>query len=416
MVTWPHVTVACAVGVLCGLCYTLSPMIVWFGLAMVGLFAWAGRGLGGRERAWVFGLLGAGVALRVLALVVFFLGTLQVDGSFPVLVPDETHLAYRSRMLRYIALGIPIGQDYVDSSSPYGWSGLHYVHALLQQFVGESPYSIRLFDVSLYLTTCVTLYRMVRPAFGALASLGGLAVVLFQPSLFVWSIAFLKEVPTQFLAVISLVAVVAAMRAPSLRTGAVACMVVGGAALAIETVRPGCGAVIIGGLVLGTAGMALIRWPKLVLVALVVCVFGGGAALRSDGLRQRATGFLATTALYHLGYVQTAGWNYKILDAGFYQRTDAGSPVGVDPNRLTPAATARYLVRAAVSVVAVPLPWHVGSRPALAFLPEQVFWQLLFALAIIGTAAGLRLDATTTCMLAGAIILWAMAIGMTSGN
>ena len=97
--------VACLAGVLFGVLYTLSPMTVWFGLSMVPLFAWAGRGLGRRERSWLFVLLGAAVTFRLLALAGFFLLTRPVDGSFvllspapdgsfPALIPDEWYLAY----------------------------------------------------------------------------------------------------------------------------------------------------------------------------------------------------------------------------------------------------------------------------------------------------------------------------------
>ena len=391
-------------------------MIVLFGLTMVVLFAWAGRGVSGRERLWLFGLLGTGVALRLLALVAFFLLTRQVDGTFPVLIPDEAHLDYRARMLRLVALGVPIGQDYVNAVDPYGWTALHYLHALLQLLVGESPYSIRLFDVALYLTVCVTLYRMVRPSFGALASLGGLAVVLFQPSLFMWSIAFLKETPSQFLIAISLAVTVAAIRTRSLPARVAACGIVIAAVLASGGVRTGADVILAGGIALGLLGSVLVRRPVLLPVALVVCIVAGTTAWQNTVLRERAVNLLTTAAQFQIGYVHTAGWNYRVLDPGFYLRTDDGTPLAVDSNRFTPAATARYIMRSVASFHLFPLPWHATSRPIFAYLAEQVLWDVLLVLALVGTVAGLRRDPTVTLLLAGVIVAGTVIIGMTSGN
>ena len=106
--------VACAAGAVVGLAYTLSPVSAWFLAAMVLLFVWAGRGVTGRERKWLFGLMTLAVVLRLLALVVFFLVTYRVDGSFAGFIPDEPYIARRALFLRNIALSIPMMRaDYI---------------------------------------------------------------------------------------------------------------------------------------------------------------------------------------------------------------------------------------------------------------------------------------------------------------
>ncbi len=410
------IAAACAIGALLGLFFTLSPMTLWFSLAMVALFTWAGRGLGRRERVWLFGLLGTGVALRLLALAAFFFFTRQTDGSFVALIPDETHIEYRAHMLRYIALGFPIGPDYVDAAAEYGWSGIHYPHALLQLLAGDAPYSIRLFDVALYLGACVTLFRMVRPSFGALASLGGLAVVLFQPSLFVWSITFLKETPTLFLTAVSLGAAVLAVRSASLWSRVLWCAVAGAAVLSTGSVRPGGDLIVGSGLAIGIAGVALVRRPRWLPVVLIVCIAGGVVALQSGSVRQRATELLIQTAEFHRGFINTSGWNYKVLDPPFYQRLNNGASFTLDDDLFTPAATARYVIRGVTSVFWVPLPWSGLSPTGFAYLPEHVLGNLLLPLAFVGVVAGLRRDSTVSLLLAGVIVLGTVMIGMTSGN
>lgn len=413
----PNWVLACIAGAIIGFAYTLSPMTFWFGVAMVPLFAWAGRGLGRRERVWVFGLLGSAVVLRLLALVAFVFATRRIDGSLPALIPDEAFIAYRSSMLRYIALDVPVAEiDYTQSAGAYGQTGLHYVHAFLELALGEAPYAIRLFEMTLYLTASVMLFRTVRPVFGSLATLGGFAVVLFMPSLFVWSIAILKEAPAQFLVAASLCAGLAAARGRTLRVRLFWWAIVGAALLAMSSVRSGGEVIAGGGIAAGIVGGSLMRRPRWLALALALGVAGAAVALQSPGVRDRVRRELVNAAVVHAGYVNTSGWNYRLLDSEFYLYDDSGGWLRPAPERFTLAVTARYLIRATASAFLVPLPWQVASLPGLVYLPEQLAWNLLLALALVGIVAGLRIDATVTLTLAGVIIAGAVAVGAVSGN
>src|SRR5688572_9213142 len=79
---------ACAAGALLGGLYTLSPLTVWFGLAVIVIFMWAGRGVTGRERVWLFRLLAVALILRVLVLIVFFLLTYRINTLSYEPIPD----------------------------------------------------------------------------------------------------------------------------------------------------------------------------------------------------------------------------------------------------------------------------------------------------------------------------------------
>ena len=393
-------------------------MTVWFGVAMVALFAWVGRGLQGRERTWVLGLLASAVVLRLFALAILFIVTWRVDGSIAVLIPDETYLALRAQLMRVTALGVELSAfERVMVADNYGDSSLNVVHAYLQLLVGEAPHGLRLLHAGLYLTVCVMLHRLVRPVFGKVAALGGLAVVLFMPSLFVWSIAFLKETPSQFLTAVGVTGAILAVRVRPvlLRVAAAAAAV--GAVLAIDSVRPGAEIVVGSGIVVGVVGAVLARRPLLLAGAVVCCVIGGVvAAGRSPQLPPRAQALLVEAATSHVGYVNTPGRNYKVLDAEFYERRVEGSVVPISPTRFTPAVTARYLLRGVATFFVVPLPVNSLSASSLAYLPEQVAWLVLAALAVVGVVAGLRVDATVTIVLASVILCGAATIGITSGN
>ena len=408
---------ACVAGALLGLFYTVSPLTIWFGVAMVALFAWAGRGLQGRERTWVLGLLASALALRLLVLGAFFLATWIGDNPAAVLIPDEAYMAFRARLLRLMALGVSLSaQDYAQSFENYGDSGMHYVHAYLQLQFGEAPYALRLLHVALYLTGCVTLYRTVRPAFGALAGIGGLAIVLFLPSLFIWSISYLKETPSLFLTAVGVSAAVVAARTRSIPGRLLACVIVAIVVVATRLVRPQAEIILGGGLAAGFLGAVLIRRPALLAGALVCCLMGGVVAGGSPQLWQRASSMVVEAATNHIGFVNTPGRNYKVLDPEFYARREEGTVRPIEASRFTPAVTARYLIRGVATFFFVPLPWHTLSSSMLVYVPEQLVWILLVGLAVVGFVAGLRVDATVTVVLSAVILFAAASIGMSSGN
>jgi hypothetical protein len=393
--------------------------VFWFAVAMVPLFAWAGWGLGPRERLWVFGLLGTAVAARLAALLVFFLVTHLTNGAFPVFIPDEDYIAYRARMLRLIALGVPLAPaDYLESANEYGQSGIHYVYAYVQLLLGEAPYAVRLLDVALYLGACVGLYRLCRRGFGSLAALGGLVVVLFLPSSFAWSIALLKEVPVQSLVAVGVIAAAASVNPKTDRLWhrALGLVILVLAAAAARTIRPGAEVIIVAGGVGGAMAGVLWRRPLILAVVVLAAAGVGIYAVRQPGVQDRVRSALAVVATSHLGYVRTPGENYRLLDSTFYRRAEQGYPLELRTEAFTPEASARYAIRAVAAFFLYPLPWQASSRALLAYLPEQLLWTVLVALALVGTVAGLRSDPVLTLSLVGVIACGAVIIGLASGN
>lgn len=410
--------IACAAGTLLGVTYTLSPATVWFWVAMAGMFAWAGRGLSRREQIWVFGLLSVAVALRVLALIAIFFGTYREDGLFTAIIPDEAYIAQRSLWLRNIALRIPVAPaDFFAAFDSYGESGVLWILAYLQILIGPASHGIRLFNAALYLIAAVALYRTIRPRFGPPAAIGGLGIVLFMPSMFVWSISALKEPAYIFLTAMSVVAAMAAVRADTIsrRTLAIfACVI---ALLTLETIRDAASIMVGGGIVGGLLLATLIRKPVLLLTSLVFTIVIGAYALQMPRVQTRATSLFHTVVESHIGHVKTRGWSYKLLDPVFYTRRDQPRiNYSAAVKTMTAADTARYIVRAAASFVLVPLPWAVSSTPALAFLPEQMVWYVLVVLAAIGSVAGVRRDTQLAFVLLGVVALSGAVIGLTNGN
>jgi hypothetical protein len=64
----------------------------------------------------------------------------------------------------------------------------------------------------------------------------------------------------------------------------------------------------------------------------------------------------------------------------------------------------------------VPLPWQAQSRAAVAYIPEQVIWYVVIALAFIGGATAFRRDPQLSALLLAYSAVIAIGAALTDGN
>ena len=396
-----------------GVAYAASPFTLWFLIAMVGLFTWAGRGLTGRERRSVWAILSVAVALRLIAVIILFVGSDHHRMVSFFWDGDGIYLKNRGLWIRNIRLGIPLPPYYFTLSfdRSYGWTSYLYVLAYLQYLLGPAPYGVHLINVALFLATAVGLYRLVRKSYGQEAALIGFALLLFLPTPFAWSVSALKESLYVFLVAVPLIAIVTVLRSgPVLRRAFALALVVGSIAV-IDGVRSGGRAIAVVGLAAGLAGSVVARRVSLVLALLAVLVVTGRQLLTDPAAQARIMSQLKIAAVQHIGNVRTTGHGYQLLDERFYA-LKTNDAIGT----MTPVEGLRFVARALVSFLIVPLPWQIQSLSEMAFLPQQILWYAMVLLAFVGLAAGLRRDPLVTCMLAGVTVAGAAAIAISEGN
>ncbi len=399
-------------GIALGTLYALSPLTVWFSVAMAGVFLWAGRGLTATERRAVWGILAVAVAVRVLAIVVLF--ATSEPGTNPSFFwdGDGVYLKHRSLVIRDVWLGVPTGPvEFTNGfSRHYGWSSYLYVLAYVQYLTAPSPFGVHLLNVFLFISAAVVLFRMVRPAFGAASAWLGLALMLLLPTLIAWSVAALKEALYVFLAAVAVRAVVMAARAMPAYARLAGLALLVGAVAANSTVRAGALVIMGGGIAVGVVGSVLVRRLVLVLVLIVGLPVAAVWLWQQPGVQVAVINQLRPAAVTHMGNVRTEGNSYKLLDQRIYSDHD------YVVKTMTPPEALRFTVRAVVSFIAMPLPWQVTSRAELVFLGQQVIWCLLVILAGVGCVAGIRRDSLVTCLLAGIAVVGGVTIALNSGN
>jgi hypothetical protein len=402
--------IASACGVAIGAVYTLSPLTVLTAVGVAALGRAAVRNISGAERQWLIAILGGAMVLRVLVVVALFLSADPFARPFRTLFGDEEAFLLRAVWRRNIALGIPIHRaDFIYAFDQASRTSYVDLMAVLQGLVGPSPYALHLVSILCFMLATVILYRLVRRAFGWLPALLGLAVLLYLPSLFAWSVSTLKEPLYGLVLCVGLAAAVAAGRASgwSVRIGGLFVILL--TAIAAQTIREG-GFLMAsvgggGGLACGVAAQ---RPRRAVAGAVAACAIA--AVLLSRGaVEDRIVTEVRRAAEFQWLVVNTPGNVYPILGDDFYADHAA-------IRRMTLRQGTQYVVNALVRYVTVPTPWQIRSRAALLFLPEQMVWLVMVLLLPLGVVAALRRDPMLTAVLLAYAAAAALVVSLTSGN
>jgi hypothetical protein len=441
-----------AVGVVSGVIYTLSPLTV-FCLAWIALVArHAVTGVTGHERRWVLAVVIAAATLRcavigALPLIheageqrrardaaialqrghgdTVVVATTLYDtapeaslerwrAAYGSYAGDGEYAIQRSIWIRNIALGIPVApRDYTDALEPvFGWSRYNYLLAFLHIIFGSSPYGIALVSAAMFLTAAAMLYRVCRGAFGGLAALGGVAVVLFMPTLIAWSVMPLKEAAQFLLLASCVVAMVGLIRGSRpVRIGSAACLLV--ALECAGTLRAGgmeVGAIGVGFGTLLWLGARRIRSAVVVVAVLAVATIG---AAWIPAVQTAVSDKIHVAANRQRSYVQTAGTSFKALDEKYYSVQLGNESAG--PIHLNFDEAERFLLRSVIGFVTQPPP--IAESPAwLALIPQQVVWYCAVLLAFVGAIRGMWRQPMVTSLLLGMIVGGVIIIAPNSGN
>jgi hypothetical protein len=396
-------------GIALAVAMTLSPVTVALGPALVLVVVLGCRGLAGTERRVVFGVLVAAIALRVALVGVLFLSSNPHHlVSFPF-DGDGWYMKQRSIWIRNVWLDIPLNSaDFNRAFEAYGWTSYIYVLAYLQFLLGPGPYAVHLFNVGCFAGGSVMLARMVRSVYGAIAGVASLAVTLFLPTLFMWSVSALKESLYFILLVAALVGLLQATRGIGRGRRAAGVVLLLAAVLALNTIRHGAMVIVVAAIAFAVVGAFLARRPYLLLVTAVLVPLVAMRLAERPPVQARLLAQVRISANLHIGNVHTEGHGYKLLDQRFY----SGDPL----ESMTWPEAQRFVGRAFAAFVLVPLPWQVTSLSEVLFIPQQMIWYVLVALASVGVVAGCRRDVFVTCLFVGMCAAGAAVIAPNEGN
>jgi hypothetical protein len=181
-------------------------------------------------------------------------------------------------------------------------------------------------------------------------------------------------------------------------------------AAALESIRPGGGGLLsVASIAGGLAIAAAVSHPRFLLASIAAVPLVVGGVLGYPEAQVKAYGAVQAAARQHWGHVATPGYVYRLLDDRFY--TDKGE---IDDMGFREAG--RFVVRAVERYLTVPLPWEVQSRWALAYLPVQIIWYILVALAPVGFVFACRRDPLIAGLLLAHALIAAIVVALTGGN
>jgi len=407
---------AIAAGLGAAALYTFSPLTICAIAVAAAALPAAFNGLRPGERRWLTVVIVAAAMVRVAAIGAIFLRNVPMhdDQFVGAASGDEAYVMSRALRVRDILRGGPAGKyDFFVAYDEYGRNSYVSLVSALQVIFGPTPYALRVVNALVFTAAALLLFRLARDAFGPVPALAGLALLLFWPTLFAWSISLLKEPLYLLGGTLALVGAIRSARAAAWGGERVAWLLAAVAgALLIADLRPAALPLAAAGIGGGLAAFAALQSRR----AFLVSIAAGAATLAvllSARVEPRVVGALTSAAKVHTGHVFTVGHSYKLLDDGFYLNpaTPAASKL-----TLTRDEAARFVVRAAASFFLVPLPWQLQSMRELAFMPEQLVWYALIVLIPVGIAAGCRRDRLVACMLVGYVVPTMAALALTNGN
>ena len=395
----------------------LSPMTAAATVLLVLIARGVCSGVSGVERRMLLWVLVAAIVLRVAAIGALFLWSDPYHvSSFPF-DSDGNFIKLRSLWIRNVWLGIPIDPTLFQVAfGAYGWSSYLYVLAYLQYLLGPAPYAVHLLSVCWTMAAAGLLYRLVRRSFGPLPALTALALMLFLPTLFMWSVSTMKDSWYLLLMTVVLVGTEKAVRGRHWNVRAGWASAVIAAALALDTTRVGSLFIVVGWLLVAFAGTFVTRRRYALAASVVMLPLLGTILLQQPWVQARVMQRVQLAAQNHIGHVRTVGYSYKILDQRFYCGSCAGDHAGAALESMTFAEAQRFMLRAVPSFVLMPFPWQAESRSQLLFIPQQLIWYVLVLLAAAGVVQAIRRDTFVAWLFIGLVGVSAVAIAPHEGN
>lgn len=390
--------------------FALSPLSAVCGLAMVMMTRRAVASCEGAERRWVGGALVIGIGLRGLCVLGVFLLTGREE-QFNVLFGDGRFAVDRSIWILNNVSGVPIAPFYwMRVSQNYGDVEYHYGLAAVQWLFGPSPYALSLINVACFEAFAIIFHRLTRAAFGATAAAATLTLVLFWPTMFVWSFSMLKESVQFALAIAAIAGTVWCVRGrrPTERLGYGIGIVI--ALVVLTELRPGSSLMAAAAIVFGLAAYVATRRAWIATFSVVVAIVAGSVIASRPSVQARALAETRLALVRHVGHVKSTGISYRASDERFYRGER------LVPYSMNAREGARFLILSAWYFFAAPLPPHIASTTGRLFIPLQLAWYALLALAVIGIPSSFRRDSLVTWLAIGYLLAGLATIAPNSGN
>ena len=290
----------------------------------------------------------------------------------------------------------------------YGFHGFTMLLAYLVYIFGPMKFSGRLINILLGTLTGIFVYYIVKRIFGQKSAKISAVLVTFFPSMFIWSLDFLKDPIYILMSLLILWAFIMYWNKKNI----LYIVLIFIAVLIQTTIRKDLWLI---GLIPFGLGFFLI--PRLSLIKKTMVVTIGIAVIFC--LHNRINYATVRTNIEkalqsHIGHVNTSyghgGYAYKLLDDKYY------SPVGYNVNNITWREIVKAFLKGWYHFLFEPFVWDMKSKSMLMSFPQMILWYLLLVFAMVGILFGLRYNWRYTFIFIINILLLSSVIALSSGN
>lgn len=289
----------------------------------------------------------------------------------------------------------------------YGYSGYTYLLGTIYYFFGPLKFSPRLINSLMGVGASVFIYYIVKDIFGKGPAKLSALLTVFSPSLFLWSITLLKDLPFIFISCIILWSFLRFQKTKR----AFYLFVLFATILAQYTIRPTLPlALIMGVFILSYFIVSRISWRKKIIIFICLLILMIPLSHRVN-FKIIVSNQMTDILDYTRGIVNTGGSIYKIFDDKYYRGGSMSHSKNISYIDFT-----KGFFKGWFYFLLVPFPWKIYTKLLLISYPQVILWYLFIPFVFIGMIMAFRYKWRETFIIFVYIIIFGSIIATHSGN
>jgi 4-amino-4-deoxy-L-arabinose transferase-like glycosyltransferase len=336
------------------------------------------RNTGEADRKFVLFMLSAAILIRLVCLILlqykcFSVNQLDIFGDAQDNIIQGINISDSIREMR----GIPVTLQSILSSR-YNTHSMTIFNGIFFLLFGNDFVSLKYINILAICATAWIMYDIAKKIYSAVSGRIALSIVLFWPTIFIWSLTDLKESHLLFTIACAFWFLDSSARAKSMSRKSTFMVLsvlfsLYFVMLKVKLMMPifFLSASLIA--VYNVLSYGFSKDPALARKVLYIAIIPGVAAIAKfgDRISEAAKGMYGLILHYHIGFLNSGGWNINLIG-------------DQHQNLYTAQFITKYAAKAWLSFFLEPLPWHFYSYSLMATYPMMLAWYILVAFSITG--------------------------------
>lgn len=384
----------------------ISPGFVFCGLLTLSLFLIVSHGADSNDRRFVFTVISLALVSRLVALIIaqyYCLG----KGMLDIFGDAASNLEHGWTVHDFLTGESAIKKSLYADLGMYNVHGKTVFNGFFYTLFGNDVLSLKYLNVLSAAASGWLVYDLTRKIYSSSAGKLAMAIVLFWPTLFLWSITDLKEshlilALTAIFWSINKITATKSVKFKLIFSAITALLIIYAIFLRFKFMLP-----LISLTLVAIFIYFILRWGYKKSRGLISLVLIGSVILL---LSQKEVFLRFSKPYYELilgsyqGFLSSGGWNYHL-------------PVNFNQDYYTCSFFLKYLFGTLFQFMLEPLPWHMYSFGMLAAYPMMLVWYIMIFFSPIGVIKIYRIKkAGAMVPLLVFLIIYVTITGMSVAN